>query len=127
MGLDVGKLILAGGVGVVDLFVEVKDIDNGRADPMKRWVDYERVGGLALGLAAQIWFTKYARWGEALAIATTPLVIRSLNDSQQFIKPKAAQARTGRTFTPAGAPVSHPVAQRYPAPEYQNEFKNIKI
>ena len=97
--IDVGKLILSGGVGVVDLFVEVKDKDNGRTDPLKRWDDYFRVGGLAAGLAAQVWFPKYARWGESLALSTMPLVIRSLNDSQQFIKPKAAQ---GRQFAPKG-------------------------
>jgi len=122
--LDVGKLILAGAVGLGDIFLEVKDVEAARTDPLKRWKDYFRIAAFAGGLAVQVWYPKMEKWGEAAALAAAPLVVRSINDSVQIIKPAAARA--GRSFTPVGrgAPVS--VGQRYPAPETANQFKGIR-
>lgn len=128
--LDMGKVILAGGVGVVDLYAEKLDADATpvRTEALKRWKDYFRMLAFGGGLAAQVWFPKYDRWGEAASIAATPLLIRSINDSIEVIKPKAMRPTT-RIFAPTQVSRGIPqhVAQRYPAPEFQNQFKNIRL
>jgi len=130
MALDIGQLILAGGVGVADEMLRVKDAQAGRTEPLKRWMDYLRLGVTVGGLALQVWQPKYARWGQAAALAGMPLVVKSLNDSAQIIKGQASYSPRGGNFAPApqaSRPQPAPVASRYPAPTNQAEFHNIRL
>jgi len=122
--MDVGKIILAGGLGVVDLMVQASDVTNKRTVALKRWQDYFRIAAFAGGLATQVWMTKYARWGEAAAIAAAPLLVKSINDSVQVIKVSGVP---GRTFVPSNQPAPANMRQRFPAPEYQDQFQGLNL
>lgn len=130
--IDIGQLVLAGGVGVVDEFLRVKDAQAGRTDPLKRWMDWFRIAATVGGLAAQVWWPKYDRWGEAAALAGMPLVVKSLNDSIKIIQAQggigsAPRMMTPRQYIPVSPPAPMPAASRYPAPVNQSEYTNVRL
>jgi hypothetical protein len=114
--MDWMKEIVAVGVGLVDPALEAWDEKNSRTGMMRTYADYVRFGGVALGLASQVWFKRYEKYGEALALSFTPLLVKSLagpsiksavtGGSTMFVpRGRTIPANAaGVTFVPPGTP-----------------------
>lgn len=96
MAIDVGKEVLAGAVGLGDVGMNCWDKQEGRTEPFKTATDFYRVGATVLGLVTQIFWPRYDKWGEALALAGTPLAVKSI------VTPILSQVMKQTTSSPAG-------------------------
>ncbi len=117
MGIDFTKEIISIGVGVADPALQGWDAKVGRAGMFKTATDLVRLIGAVGGLGVQQFMPRQAKWGEALALSFTPLLVNTL--AGQAIKdainppaaamftPRGGGVRTGpasTVFTPPGQP-----------------------
>jgi len=123
MAADWMKVGIAGAYGAVDKVLQDQDIEAGRAEPFKTWSDYGRIAGAVGGLAIQMWMPRYARMAEAVSLPATAMLVQSV---WRYAAGMGTTSSVNYVPVRKSAPV-RPAAQRYPAPAYQNEFKNIRI
>ena len=117
MGIDFTKELVSVVVGVADPALQGWDAKSGRTGMFKTATDLVRLLGTAGGLGIQQFMPRQAKWGEALALSITPLLIATV--AGQAIKdainppattmfvPRGGGVRTGATgtvFAPPGQP-----------------------
>lgn len=66
------------GVGVVDDVLEDQDRKNGRTRPFERWTDWGRILAVAGGHALGMVMPRQFQLGEAIALAATPLATKTV-------------------------------------------------
>jgi hypothetical protein len=117
--MDWVKVGVAIGFGAADKAAQNSDATNGRVGSFKTYSDYLRIAGAVGGIGIQMFMPKYAKIAEAIALPAVAFLTQSVWDYA-----KAGSTTRAVTYTPVrrNAPVS-----RYPAPEFQNEFKNIRL
>lgn len=76
--VDLMKSGISVGVGVADEVLESWDEKEGRTEPFRKATDIGRLLGALGGYAIQIFMPKQDRIGEALALSTTPLLVKSV-------------------------------------------------
>ncbi len=103
-----------------------------RTEPLKTAADLGAVGAVLLGMGIQVMQPRYADYGEAAALASTPYVVeaawaaissagivgRTGTRPGKYSRPRQPAPQGGRPLDTGG---------RYPAPVYQNEFKNVQL
>ena len=107
-GIDFMKTGVAVGVGVLDEALEWWDERQGRTDSFRTAKDIGRLAGAGLGYAIQIFWPRQARLGEALALSTTPLLVKSI---AKPLREAMTTTASQRTFVPrrrAPAPAASP-------------------
>lgn len=77
MAIEVMDYALAGGLGVLDQFLEHKD-DTASRVGWGRWSNMVRLGVMAGGIAITQMMPRYARYAHPLAIGATTLVAKSV-------------------------------------------------
>ncbi len=107
------------GVGVLDEFLEKKDVEAARTDIWKKWSTWERLVLLAGGAVAE-YMGFYPQYTEPLATAGATLVGKTAMNwiQSQTGSPAAAQVMVTR----ARAPVQRTTVTR----TYEPEFKSAK-
>ena len=103
-----------------------QDAEAGRSEPFKTWSDYGRIIGAVGGTAIQMFMPRYSRLAEAITLPATAMLVQSVWKYAAGTSARV-QYTPVRRSTPQSVPAGLPAAQRYPAPSYQNEFKNIRI
>lgn len=117
--INITKMAVAAGVGGLDEFLEIQDAQASvpRTGFFKTWRDYGRIGMVGLGLATQAFLPKYANLGETIAVAATPLLMKSVIKQVRgvaYSQPAAVRQLQYR-------PISRPVGGRVP------EFEETRI
>lgn len=117
--INITKMAVAAGVGGLDEFLEMQDASatTPRTGFFKTWRDYGRIGMVGIGLAAQAFMPKYAALGETIAVAATPLLMKSIIKmvrKVEYAQPAAVRQLQYR-------PISRPVSGRVP------EFDSTRI
>lgn len=121
--MNMTKLGIAIGVGVVDEALEYFDSTAAvpRTGHFKTWRDYARIAMPVGGLALAMWKPgRYGSFGETIATASTPLLVKSI------VKMARSSAYTQQIAGPR-------VAQRIPAGTrvgtlmHQEEFKTTRV
>lgn len=100
--ISMTKVAISVGVGAVDEILEVWDEKSGRTGSFKTFRDYGRIAMPVVGYGLQLFMPRYANLGETLAVASTPLLVKSI-------------ARIVRGGTSAARQVSTPIVNRIPA------------
>jgi|GEM_PF-2379925 len=126
--INMMKSAVSLGVGVVDEGIEWWDERSGRAEPFRRATDIVRLLGAGLGYAMQVFWPQQQALGEALALSTTPLLVKSV---AKPIRSAISQQVSAPAFVPRRAPagtgtVSSRVAS-YPASRTEPEFSGIRL
>ena len=109
MAVDVMKSGLAVGVGVLDEVMESWDEKEGRVEPFRNATDISRILIAGLGYGLQMFMPRYARLGEGLALAGTPLLVKSIAAPLREAIGGGGASRfvpRGNAFRPARAPMS---------------------
>lgn len=82
LGVRLAKLGIAGGVGLLHVGCLYADETQGWEEPFRRAQDYPQTIGFVLGLGSGLMLTgDVAEYGEALAVASEPLLIRSIYEA----------------------------------------------
>lgn len=117
--LNVTRIAVAAGVGVVDELLERNDVKNGRTGAFKTWSDYGRIVMPVAGAALQMFMPKYAGIGETVLIASTSLLVKSIA--------KAAMPAT-TAYSPRSVSAPRAVARGpYSTLGHQEEFQTTRI
>ncbi len=115
--LNLTRMAIAVGVGAIDEVLERQDTKAGRTGNFKTWKDYGRIALPVLGIAAQLMMPKYAGIGETVAVASLPLLTKSVASmamkSTTSFRPSSAYPRM--------APTARGIGARSP------EFDNVRI
>lgn len=98
MAINGTKLMVSAAVGVADEAAAWWDQDTGRAEPFRTATDILRLLGTVGGLALQSMTTGYEDIGEAMSLASLPLVMKSVKTV--LIKGTAAGGVERREFVP---------------------------
>lgn len=114
--LNLTRMAIAIGVGAIDEVLERQDARAGRTGNFKTWKDYGRVALPVLGIAAQLFMPKYGGIGETVAVASLPLLTKSIASTAMK---STTSTRAGRAY-PRLAP-SSPFGARSP------EFDNVRL
>lgn len=123
--IDWTKHIVAVGVGIADRLVQDWDANvvPPRTESFKNARDLGRLGVVLAGLGIQAYQPRYALYGEAMSVATTPMLVQSV---WKAIGGGAAATRRV-TYTPTRRNVPQDAASRHPAPTLQSEFRDIRM
>ena len=78
MALNVTRIAISVGAGVVDEALEAWDRKELRTESFKTATDLGRVAMVGLGYALQLLFPRQAALGDALATSCTPLLVKSI-------------------------------------------------
>jgi len=98
MAIDMTKTLVSVGAGVVDEVLEWNDRTSGRTGSFTTATDLGRLGLAAVGYIVQIWSPRYARFGEALALSETPLLVKSI--AKPVMAAAGVSGAAGYVFTP---------------------------
>lgn len=124
MAADWTKLGIAGVYGAVDKALQDQDVKAGRSEAFETWSDYGRIAGAVGGVAIQMFMPRYSRIAEAVALPATAMLVQSV---WRYAAGMSTDAHVNYVPVRKSTPAKQPAAQRYPAPAYQNEFKNIRL
>lgn len=78
MPINLTKAFTAVGVGVIDDVLERNDNKEGRTGIQKRWSDWARIGLVVGGYGVTYFMPRYADIGETVALASTPLLVKTI-------------------------------------------------
>lgn len=124
--IDWTKHIVAGAVGIVDRMAQDWDVNvvPPRTEAFKTATDLGRLGIVLVGLGLQAYQPRYTVYGEGMSVGGTPLLVQSV---WKAIAGAGAGKRV--TYTPQRRSTPQPqgAAQRYPAPSYQRQFRNVQL
>ena len=99
MAIDIGKSLVSVGIGVVDEVLERQDALNDRTESFKTWSDIGRLVGAAAGYGIQAFMPRQEKWGEALALSATPLLVKSI--AKPLMENLSGEAKSSRySFVP---------------------------
>ena len=119
--MDWVKVGVAVGFGAADKYAQDMDASAvpARKTAFRNYSDYLRIAGAVGTFVLPMFAPKYAKVAEAVGMPAIAFLTQSVWDYA-----KAGSTTRAVTYTPVrrNAPVS-----RYPAPEFQNEFKNIRL
>ena len=76
--INLTKVGVGIGVGVVDDVLEDQDRQNGRTRPFERWTDWGRLIAVAGGHALGMFMPRQFNLGETIATAATPLATKTV-------------------------------------------------
>jgi hypothetical protein len=129
--IDWGKTAVSVLIGAGDEFALAQDECTGKVGTLEKVSSLYRGIGLAGGLAGQAGLLgpMGTRWGDVLNYGFTPLFTKAMTAKtirEQFFAGRPARSRDYVPRRQPSAPMP-PRAQRYPAPSYQNEFRNIRL
>ena len=113
--LNVTRIAIAAGVGVVDELLERQDVKAVRTGA-KGWSFMYRVAAVAGGFGLQMFMPKYGGIGETVALSATPLMVKSI---ASLAMPVAGRPMT-RSF-PRMSPVARGIGARAP------EFDKVRM
>lgn len=104
MPINATKAIISVGVGVADEALSYWDEQSGRTESFKTATDIGRLLLALAGYGLQAFSPRYAAMGETLAVASTPLLVKSISAviRKQVSAPAAFRPRMA---VPAGAPM----------------------
>lgn len=115
--LNLTRMAIAIGVGAIDEVLERQDAKAGRTATFRTWRDYGRIGLPVIGIAAQLMMPKYAGIGETVAVASLPLLTKSV--AAMAMKSTTSMG-AGRAY-PRMAPTTRGIGARQP------EFEEVRI
>ena len=78
--VEFGKVLEGAGVGVVDEILQYADAHAAvpRTESFKTWQDWGRIGLFAVGLIGPSFMPRYGKFLDTLAIASSPLAVKTL-------------------------------------------------
>jgi hypothetical protein len=120
--IDWVKVGVAAGFGAADKAAQDSDAKNARTETFKTWSDYLRILGAVGGLGVMAFMPKHAKIAEAIALPAVAFLTQSV---WKYAAGMGTASSSAVTYTPVRT--TQPIKQRYPAPEYQDEFKNIRL
>ena len=112
---DVGKIVTAIGVGAGDEVAIYFDQKNGWVKPFQNATDLYRVGATLGGYGLQAFMPRYAKLGDTLATASTPLLTKSV------ISVVRAQMGTTGRFVSKRRVSSGALVSQVTKPEFEGE------
>lgn len=120
MAINMQKSLIAAGVGVVDEVLEYWDEQPGGSQlPFQSKKDLGRLVLAGLGYGLQAFMPAQAQLGETIALAATPLLVKSIAKPLKaaLLTPRAATAMAFRARSPVStipipAPAAPPGMQR---------------
>lgn len=95
--VDLMKSGISVGVGVVDEVMESWDEKEARTEPFRKATDIVRLIGALAGYSIQIFMPRQTKLGEALALSSTPLLVKSVSKP---IRAAIGGETTERVFLP---------------------------
>ena len=120
--VDWVKVGVAVGFGAADKYAQDMDASAvpARKTAFRNYSDYLRIAGAVGTFVLPMFAPKYAKVAEAVGMPAIAFLTQSVWDYAKG---------TGRsvTYTPVRRQAPAGISQRYPAPELQNEFKNIRL
>lgn len=120
--ISFAKVGVSVGVGVADEILEVMDEKSGRTGSFKTFRDYGRIAMPVVGYGLQLFMPRYANLGEALALSSTPLLVKSIS---RVIRGGTSAAR--RVSNPIVNGISAgPVSRRVATMGSQSEFQTTR-
>jgi len=122
MAIDFTKELVSVGVGVVDPALQGWDAKSGRTGMFKTATDIVRLVGAVGGLGLQQFMPRQAKWGEALALSFTPLLIATL--AGQAIKDAINPPGT-TMFVPRGGARTAPTSTVFAPPNQPSGYRSI--
>ncbi|MHB8084325.1 MAG: hypothetical protein ACYDHZ_00670 [Dehalococcoidia bacterium] len=102
MPVNLMKSGISVGVGVIDEVLERGDTKAGRTAFFKKYTDIERIALAGIGYGLQVFMPRYASMGEALALSSTPLLVKSIAGVVAKTTTTASADFTYRRRAPAG-------------------------
>jgi hypothetical protein len=115
--LNLTRMAIAIGVGAIDEVLERQDTSAGRTGAFRTWRDYGRIGLPVIGIAAQLMMPKYAGIGETVAVASLPLLTKSI---AAVAMKKTTSFGPSRAY-PRMAPTGRGIGARQP------EFEEVRV